>query len=115
MSGVLDVYDRYGGDYLYKYVKQFADTMINENGRIYGYKKTNYNLDHVNSGKILFRLYEREKDPRYKIAMDTLRAQLASSLVLRTEDFGIKNISVSNVARWNLYGITFLCSICRNI
>ena len=77
----LDVYDRYGGDYLYKYVKQFADTMINENGRIYGYKKTNYNLDHVNSGKILFRLYEREKDPRYKIAMDTL---------LRTEDFGIK-------------------------
>ncbi len=36
----LDVYDRYGGDYLYKYVKQFADTMINENGRIYGYKKT---------------------------------------------------------------------------
>lgn len=46
--------------------------MINENGRIYGYKKTNYNLDHVNSGKILFRLYEREKDPRYKIAMDTL-------------------------------------------
>ena len=27
----LDVYDRYGGDYLYKYVKQFADTMINEN------------------------------------------------------------------------------------
>ena len=94
----LDVYDRYGGDYLYKYVKQFADTMINENGRIYGYKKTNYNLDHVNSGKILFRLYEREKDPRYKIAMDTLRAQLASQP--RTSDGGFWHKKIYPYQMW---------------
>ena len=84
----LDVYDHYKGEKkyakavapFYTYVKDYADTIINENGIIYGYKKTNYNLDHVNSGKILFRLYDREKDPRYKIAMDTLRAQLACLL-----------------------------------
>ena len=82
----LDVYDHYKNDKkygkivapFYTYVKAYADTIINEKGIIYGYKKTNYNLDHINSGKILFRLYDREKDPRYKIAMDTLRSQLAS-------------------------------------
>lgn len=120
----LDVYDRYKGDKkyakivapFYTYVKDYADTIINENGIIYGYKKTNYNLDHVNSGKILFRLYDREKDPRYKIAMDTLRAQLASQP--RTSEGGIlaqKSISFPNVARRSLYGRTLLCRIYRDI
>lgn len=94
----LDVYDRYGGEYLYKYVKQFADTVIDEKGLIYGYKKTNYNLDHVNSGKILFRLYGREKDPRYKIAMDTLRAQLASQP--RTSDGGFWHKKIYPYQMW---------------
>ena len=82
----LDVYDYYIGQKkyakivapFYTYVKDYADTIINEKGIIYGYKKSNYNIDHVNPGKILFRLYERAKDPRYQIAMDTPRSQLAT-------------------------------------
>ncbi len=102
----LDVYDQYIGNKKYKnavepfyaYVKQYADTMINENGIIYGYKKTNYNIDHVNPGKILFRLYEREKDSRYKIAMDTLRAQLASQP--RTSEGGFWHKRVYPFQMW---------------
>ena len=102
----LDVYDRYIGHKKYKkavepfyaYVKQYADTMINENGIIYGYKKTNYNLDHVNPGKILFRLYKRENDARYKTAMDTLRAQLASQP--RTSEGGFWHKRVYPFQMW---------------
>ena len=102
----LDVYDHYKGEKkyakavapFYTYVKDYADTIINENGIIYGYKKTNYNLDHVNSGKILFRLYDREKDPRYKIAMDTLRAQLASQP--RTSEGGFWHKKVYPIQMW---------------
>ena len=102
----LDVYDHYKGEKkyakavapFYTYVKDYADTIINENGIIYGYKKTNYNLDHVNSGKILFRLYDREKDPRYKIAMDTLRAQLASQP--RTSEGGFWHKKVYPFQMW---------------
>ena len=79
-------------------VPKFADTIINEKGIIYGYKKSNYNLDHVNPGKILFRLYEREQDPRYKIAMDTLRSQLASQP--RTSEGGFWHKRVYPFQMW---------------
>ena len=102
----LDVYDRYKNDKkygkivapFYTYVKDYADTIINEKGIIYGYKKSNYNLDHVNSGKILFRLYDREKAPRYKIAMDTLRTQLASQP--RTSEGGFWHKRVYPFQMW---------------
>ena len=57
-------------------MKDYADTLIDNNGIIKGYKKEDYNIDKINSGKMLFHLYKRTGDNRYKIAMDTLRDQL---------------------------------------
>jgi unsaturated rhamnogalacturonyl hydrolase len=67
----------YTGDERYwDRVKDYADTLINREGIIKGYKKEDYNIDKINSGKMLFHLYKRTGDKRYKIAMDTLREQL---------------------------------------
>lgn len=77
-QAVLDVYDRYENKKLYDYVKAFTDTIIDQNGQIRTYKKSNYSLDLVNPGKILFRMYARTGDKRLKIALDTLRSQLAT-------------------------------------
>ena len=41
----------------YDYVKQWADALINEKGEIHLYDKSTYNLDFINSGKVLFDLY----------------------------------------------------------
>jgi unsaturated rhamnogalacturonyl hydrolase len=60
----------------YNYAKSYADTMINGSGTIRGYRLEEYNLDRINSGKILFLLYERTGDVRYKSALQTLRDQL---------------------------------------
>lgn len=40
-------------------------------------KYLSFNIDNVNGGKILFDLYAQTGDERYKIAMDTLRKQMA--------------------------------------
>lgn len=60
----------------YDYVKQWADSLINEKGEIHLYDKSTYNLDFINSGKVLFDLYRETGDQRYKAAMDILIKQL---------------------------------------
>lgn len=76
------------GDSSYvKYIKEtYLDKMIDENGIIIGYKMSDFNIDKVNSGKLLFDVYDQTNDFRYKSAMDTLRQQMR--LHPRTEDGG---------------------------
>ncbi len=62
-------YWNYGADY--------AKKMIAEDGTIDTYNKEKYNLDLVNPGKILFDIYAKTGDERYKLAMDQLNEQLA--------------------------------------
>ena len=45
-------------------------------GEIHRYDKSTYNLDFINSGKVLFDLYRETGDQRYKAAMDILIKQL---------------------------------------
>ena len=54
----------------------YADTMIHQDGSIETYKLEEYNIDRLNSGKMLFRIYEQTKDEKYKKALDLLRSQL---------------------------------------
>lgn len=72
----LDVYDRYGDEKLFAYVNQFADTMIYDNGDIIAYNPDEFSLDRINSGKILYRLYNRTNTEKYKLALDLQRSQL---------------------------------------
>ena len=75
LQAMLDVYDRYGNKKFYDYALAYADTTVNADGTIKKYKLEEYSLDRVNSGKILFRIYEQTKDVKYKKALDLLRSQ----------------------------------------
>ena len=75
LQAMLDVYDRYGNKKFYDYALAYVDTMVNDDGTIKKYKLEEYSLDRVNSGKILFRIYEQTKDVKYKKALDLLRSQ----------------------------------------
>lgn len=75
LGAMMDVYDRYGDAKFYEYALAYADTMVNEDGTIKKYKLTDYSLDRINSGKMLFRIYEQTKDDKYKKALDLLRSQ----------------------------------------
>ncbi len=76
MLGFEKLYEKTKDQKYYDYVKGYADTLINDEGSIATYKIEDYNIDMINAGKILFKLYEDTNDPKYKKAMDTLRLQL---------------------------------------
>ncbi|MBQ9201964.1 MAG: glycoside hydrolase family 88 protein [Bacteroidales bacterium] len=61
------------GDSKYRdYVWQWGDTIIGPEGQIHLYRPTDYNLDFINSGKILFDLYADSGQERFRMAIDTL-------------------------------------------
>ena len=76
LQSMLDVYDRYGNRKIYDYALAYADTMVNADGTIKMYKREEYSLDRINSGKFIFRIYEQTKDEKYKKALALMRSQL---------------------------------------
>jgi len=76
LQSMLDVYDRYGDEKIYDYALAYADTMVNADGSIKMYKREEFSLDRINSGKFIFRIYEQTKDEKYKKALALMRSQL---------------------------------------
>ena len=72
----IKLYEAYKDVRFYEYAKGYADSLIDQNGHILTYTKSNYNIDYLNPGKLLIYLFEKTGDKRYKIALDTLRSQL---------------------------------------
>ncbi|MCD8185186.1 MAG: glycoside hydrolase family 88 protein [Rikenellaceae bacterium] len=86
VESIMKLYEHTQDERYLDYARIYADSMVTEDGRIFGYRLSNYNLDHVNPGKYLFRLYDVVPEARLKIAIDTLWSQLESQP--RTTDGG---------------------------
>ncbi|QIK53006.1 glycoside hydrolase family 88 protein [Dysgonomonas sp. HDW5B] len=74
---MLDVWKQTGDKKYLDYVVQWADTIINDLGEIHLYKVETYNIDYINSGKVLFDVYKQTGDEKYKLAMDRLVKQMS--------------------------------------
>ena len=73
---MLKMWKQTGDKRYFNYVKEWADSLISDNGDIYLYDKSSYNVDFVNSGKVLFDIYKETGNKKYKLAMDVLIKQL---------------------------------------
>src|SRR5690606_12128392 len=60
----------------FDYVEKWADSIINDQGKIHLYSVEAYNIDYINSGKVLFPLYEKTGKQKYKLAIERLMGQL---------------------------------------
>ena len=77
LQSILQVWKKTGDPNCFAYAKSFADTMLLDNGKaIRTYKMEDYSLDMINSGKILFTLYDQTNDEKYKNALLLLRNQI---------------------------------------
>jgi len=76
MMALLQVWEKTGENKYYDYVYEYADFMINENGEIKTYSPEEYNIDRVNTGKILFPILYKEKGERFDKALKLLRSQM---------------------------------------
>ncbi len=59
------------------YARRTIDSYLTADGTILGYEAGEFNIDSINSGKMLQRLRDRYPDPRYPAAIGALAAQLA--------------------------------------
>jgi len=73
---MLKVWKETGNRKYLNYVIEWADSLINDKGEIHLYKVESYNIDYINSGKILFDVYKETGNEKYKLAMDRLIKQL---------------------------------------
>ncbi len=60
------------------FARRTIDSYLTADGAILGYDAGEFNIDHINSGKMLQRLQARHPDPRYRAAIGALAAQLAT-------------------------------------
>lgn len=104
LQAFLDVADLYPEHQEFvDYAISYADTIINEEGNILTYKQERFNIDHVNPGKILFRLYDKTKDEKYRKALDVIRDQLTNQPRTSEGGFWHKKIYPSQMWLDGLY------------
>jgi unsaturated rhamnogalacturonyl hydrolase len=76
LKGIEQVWLRTRDNRYYGYIKRNVDAFIDPAGGIKTYRLEEYNLDQINTGKLLFHLYDETGDERYKKAAYLLREQL---------------------------------------
>ena len=75
-KSMLDMYDYSGDEKYYDYVEAYADTLIEDGGFIVTFDSSKHNIDMINPGKILFAMYRKTGDVKYKEAAGTLVAAM---------------------------------------
>lgn len=74
-----------GAEYLYKatndrdyydFIYNYLDKTIDENGEVYKFSVKEFNIDSINSGKVLFDIYNETKEERFRKAIDKIYYQL---------------------------------------
>ena len=74
------------------YAKGYTDILIQPDGTIKTYELEKYNIDMIVAGRLLFTQYEKTKDNRYLVAMQTLKKQLEGQPRTSTGGFWHKQI-----------------------
>ncbi|MBN2471257.1 MAG: glycoside hydrolase family 88 protein [Anaerolineae bacterium] len=76
LKGILSVWQQTGEQRYFDYIQHGVDQYVQPDGTIESYRLTDYNIDNINPGKLLFPLLEETGDARYETAIRTLRRQL---------------------------------------
>ena len=87
-----------GDQKYYRYGLNYANKMIDDEGNIATYNMEKYNLDLINSGNILFEIYEKTGAEKYKKAIFQLREQLKNQP--RTSEGGFWHKEVYTNQMW---------------
>lgn len=103
LLSIYKVSDQTGDSRFANYAKVYLDSLITPDGRIRGYKVTEYNIDNLNAGKLLFQIYRKNKDPKIKNVLDTLRSQMLTHPRTSEGSFWHKKIYTHQVWLDGLY------------
>ena len=74
--GMYQLYLKHDEPDYYAYMKAYIDHYVDADGNILTLALDEFNIDSINSGKLLFPLFEDSGDPRYRAAIEVLHRQL---------------------------------------
>jgi unsaturated rhamnogalacturonyl hydrolase len=108
LDGIAEVWKQTKEQKYFDYIKKCMDTFVQEDGSIRGYSVDEYNIDHLNNGKILLTIYEQTHEEKYKLALQLLRSQIAKHPRTKEGVFWHKEIYPEQIWLDGLYmGATF--------
>ncbi|MFC0561197.1 glycoside hydrolase family 88/105 protein [Halalkalibacter alkalisediminis] len=87
MKAYLESYNQTGNEEEYLFVKNFIDQLVDENGNVEQIDVSYYSIDQIRMTEILFKLYEKEQDPKYKKVLDLIYKQLETYPRTSTKNF----------------------------
>ena len=103
LKGIEGIWNATGnGDY-FRYIQKCMDFYVQEDGSIKGYRPDEFNIDHINNGKLILLLYRVTGREKYKKAADLLRHQLRMHPRTSEGGFWHKNIYPSQMWLDGLY------------
>ena len=76
LKGFEALYRATGNEAYFDYIKTTMDFFVQDDGSIKLYNRDEYALDNINNGKVMFPLYQKYGDEKYKKAAETLMDQL---------------------------------------
>ena len=103
IKGAMELYSVTKDRFYFDVVKKFVDHYVEPDGNISGYDLEEYNIDHINGGKVLFELYNETGDARYKNAIELLMKQLKGHPRTNEGNFWHKQIYPNQVWLDGLY------------
>lgn len=98
LKGFESLWMRTGDVRYYNSLKSRMDYFVQNDGSIKGYELEEYNIDHVNNGKLVLMLYRITGAEKYKKAADHLRSQLRTQP--RTNEGGFWHKKIYTNQMW---------------
>lgn len=103
LIGCVQLYLTTKDPYYKNFILRYMDDFVGTDGSIRTFDKEKYNIDSINTGKVLFFLYEEMKDIKYRLAIDKVYSQLKTHPRTKCGNFWHKNIYPNQIWLDGLY------------
>ena len=92
LKGIEGIWNATGEKKWFDYIQKSMDFYVREDGTIKGYRRNEFNIDHINNGKLILLLYRVTGKEKYRRAAELLRSQLKEHPRTSEGGFWHKNI-----------------------
>ncbi len=103
LKGFQGIWENTADKKYYNYIQQQMDFFVQDNGSIKNYKPDEYNIDHINNGKLILLLYKITQKEKYLKAAKLLYSQLETHPRTKEGSFWHKKIYPNQVWLDGLY------------
>ncbi len=98
-----DLYDVTGDPKYFDFIERYLSQFITDDGNILLYEKEKYNIDNILSGRVLYFMYDKTGEEKYRKAIEVLMDQLRSHPRCVTGNFFHKKIYPDQIWLDGLY------------